>query len=93
MPGLISEEYQAGAEIKAGDWTLVPFVRTWRLRAPGNKFGITWSRPSAVLARHPDGQEQIVPVRDYTRRVICSLVGVSLGVAILFWVLARVRRR
>jgi len=68
MPGLISEEYQAGAEIKAGDWTLVPFVCTWRLRAPAVNLELPGVARQQCWRRHPDGQEQIVPVRDYTRR-------------------------
>ena len=91
MPGLLSDEFQAGAEIKTSNWTLVPFIHTWRLRAPGNEYGIIWSRPSAVLARDSDGQEHIIPIHDYTMRVIWSLVGASLGAVVLFWVLAKFR--
>ncbi len=36
--------------------------------------GLIWNRPKAVIVRTPDGQENILPVRDVTRLVIWSML-------------------
>jgi hypothetical protein len=93
MAGPLSFEYQAGDEIQAGDKTLLPFVKVWRLQFPGRSGGFVWSRPASLLARSPDGQEQLIPIPDLTRRVIGSLFGACLGAIILVWLITRINRK
>jgi hypothetical protein len=93
MAGPLSFEYHAGDEIQAGDKTLTPFVKSWRLQLPGQSGGMVWNRPASVFVRAPDGQEQIIPIHDLTRRVICSLLGVCLGAVVLVWLITRIDRK
>jgi hypothetical protein len=93
MPGPLSFEYHAGDEIQVGDKILTPFVKTWRLQFPGRSGGIIWSRPASVVARTPDGQDQVILIPDITRRVICSLLGACLGAVALIWLITRIDRK
>jgi hypothetical protein len=88
-----SFEYRAGDEIQAGDKILTPFVKTWRLQFPGRSGGIVWNRSDSVLVRTPEGQEQVIPIPDLTRRVICSLLGACLGAVMLVWLITKINRK
>ena len=93
MPDLCKVETQAGAEIQAGAYTLVPFVKTWRWQPRTGQAGFVWNRPAAILARSADGQEQVLPVPDLTLRVLLSLLGVCLGATLLMLVIPLIRRK
>jgi len=93
MPGPLTCEYQAGTEIQAGDKKLTPFIKTWRFKAPGSNFAMTWNRPDSVLARSATGQEQILPIPDLTRRIIWSLLGACLGAALLAGIISILNRK
>ncbi len=93
MTGPLTFEYKAGPPIQARDKTLTPFIKTWRLQAPGSPGGLTWNRPASVLVHSADGQEQVLPIPDLTRRVIWSLLGACLGAAILVGLISIINRK
>jgi hypothetical protein len=46
-----------------------------QLRFPVINGGVIWNRPVAVVVRHLDGEEKIVPILDVTRIVMFTLSG------------------
>jgi hypothetical protein len=93
MPRQLTFERRAGEGITAHGRVLTPITRTWSMRSPGRDFRLTWNRPEAVLVREQNGQERILPIPDYTRRIILSLISACLGAAVLAWVVIRMKRR
>jgi hypothetical protein len=94
MAEWITHEFQAGEEIKVGEKTLIPFSNVWRIKFPGNQGGsIVWNRPSSVLVRSADGEEQILTIYDLTRRIMISLFAACLGSLIIFGLISRIGRK
>jgi hypothetical protein len=96
MPRLITSETHAGEALEWGGRTLVPFAHTFGLRLPlpGRWMGaqLTWTRPVSVLVRAADGQEQLLPVVNITRRVTWTMFGAAAALALaagVFNVLSR----
>jgi hypothetical protein len=86
-------ETLAGAGVDFQDWRVVPFVKTIRLQVPGMPAGMVWTRPAAVLAIAPDGTEQVLPVQDVTRRMVCLLLGAGLVAWFVTFILRRRKYR
>lgn len=88
----IQMETRAGEPVTAGGNILIPMARVLRVMLPGMPAGgLIWNRPSAVVVRSADGQEQVLPVRDVTRQAQWALFGVAL--ALLLPALLLRRRR
>jgi hypothetical protein len=85
----IQIETQAGQSIQTGKLRLTPFARSVSLRLPGFPGGIIWNRPTAVLVQHENGDEQLLPVQDITRRQQLALLGAGLLGAVLVWLFWR----
>jgi hypothetical protein len=76
-------EIRTGKSMQVGEYEITPQTRVWRIRLPGQRAGLIWNRPAAVLVRTADGQESSIPVRDVTRLMIWSmLAGGIFGVII-----------
>jgi hypothetical protein len=81
----LNYEQKAGDPITVGDFRIVPFSQTLRVQFPGRWMGgLIWNRPASVLVTSREGQEQVLPVHDVTRRVQFSLLGACILVALLF---------
>lgn len=93
MPIPWNAENQTGEEIQAGNYTLVPFAKTWQVQSENGRAGFVWTRPTAILVRSADGQEKVLQIPDLTLRIIFSLVGVCLGATLVMTVIALIRRR
>ncbi|GAB4578250.1 MAG: hypothetical protein Fur0022_09840 [Anaerolineales bacterium] len=81
-------ETHAGNPLQAGQTRLIPFAHTVRMNFPGSG-GIVWSRPTAILAQTPDGQEIVLPVQDVTRQAQLALLGLGILGAWLIWYVYR----
>jgi hypothetical protein len=80
----LNYEQKAGDSMTIGDFRIVPFSRTLRVQFPGRWLGgLIWNRPASVLVTSRDGQEQVIPVHDVTRRVQFSLLGAGILGALL----------
>jgi hypothetical protein len=79
---LINVETHAGEPISAGTVTLVPIAKSLRLMIPGVPAGLIWNRPVAMVIRDTAGSEQVIPIRDSTRRAVLALWGAAIGSAI-----------
>lgn len=88
LPG---EEIQAGEPLELNGLRLIPFIRTARLKAPGNFFHFFWSRPASILTISADGSEQVIPVPDMTRRIQWFILGAGIVGAFLIRFVGRRR--
>ena len=79
----IEREIRTGEPIQAGDYQITPQTQVLRIRVPGQRFGLIWNRPRAVLVRTADGQETSLAVRDVTRMVMWSMLAGGVLGAIL----------
>ena len=83
MPAII-REVRSGETQKVGELEITPTTNLLTIQLPGNHAVLIWNRPRAVIVRSPNGEEQILPVRDVTRLAIWSmLAGGLLGAIIL----------
>jgi hypothetical protein len=82
-------ETRAGEPIRVGRTRLIPFAQSVRLNLPASTGGVVWSRPTAVLAQLPDGQEVVLPIKDITQQAQLTLLAIGLIGAMLIWLLNR----
>jgi uncharacterized spore protein YtfJ len=76
---LINVETHAGEPITLETATLIPLTRSLRLMIPGIPAGLIWNRPVAMVIRDKAGSEQVIPVRDRTRKAVLALWGAAVG--------------
>lgn len=81
----IQVENRAGSIIQAGENRLMPVSQAIRLQIPGLQGGLIWNRPVSVVVTTPDGQEQILPIRDVTRIAQLTLLGMAVVGSLLYW--------
>ena len=78
-------ENRAGRSIQSGAYRIVPVSQSVRLSAPGLPGGLIWNRPVSVVVTTPDGQEQVLPIRDLTRIAQLTIFGAAVLGTFLFW--------
>ena len=88
----ITLESHAGEAVQAGARRLTPISSVVRLDIPGWRGGVVWNRPAAILVSEPDGQEQLLPVRDITRITQLLVLGAGLLGSWLIWLAFRRRK-
>ena len=81
----VIDENRAGVPVQAGDMRLIPLARATRLQIPGLPVHLVWNRPAAVVAHHPGGRQQVLPVTDHTRQAQFILLGIGLLGSLLLW--------
>jgi hypothetical protein len=89
----LQSEIQASAPIRVGEKRLMTFSRALVLRLPWLKGGLVWNRPLAVWVVSPDGQKEIVPIFDLTRRIQLAIFGTGAIAAGLIWMLYRPKHK
>ena len=88
---LLNIENKAGDQIIFGDYRIIPFAQSLHLQFPGWRLGgVIWNRPVSVLVITPDGQEQVLPIQDVTRRVQLSLLGAGIMTVLLIRMIFRI---
>lgn len=85
---LIQVQTRPGTEIHSGSLRLTPYAQSLVLRLPSGQGGLVWNRPVSVLARHPDGREVTLPVRDVTRLWQIGLLALGVLGALLLQIIA-----
>jgi hypothetical protein len=85
----IEREIKTGDTRQVGDLEITPLTQVLKIQIPGHHAGLIWNRPKAVIVRSPDGQENILPVRDVTRLVIWSMLAGGLLGAIMIGLMHR----
>jgi hypothetical protein len=92
MPDLYRVETRAGTPILVNGFRLLPFVKSLSLSLPLIHFGLVWNRPYSILVIRPDGEEEILPIRDPTRQILWSLYG-AIAVLVTLTAVAELRKR
>ncbi len=77
LNSMIQFETSASSPIRIGDKSITLYARTLQLKFPKSTGGLVWNRPVSVRVQNADGTEQALPVRDVTRRVQWTLMGVG----------------
>jgi hypothetical protein len=75
---LFEVETNIGEPIYFEGGRLIPFSRSLIFRSPWKRAMLIWNRPAAVLVKKDDGQEQVIPIKDVTRRWQAALLGGAL---------------
>ena len=83
MPALFEVETQAGTPILVHGSRLLLFAKSLRLHLPMINFGVIWNRPVSILLIRPDGEEQVIPIRDRTREIVWTFYGAIVVLAAL----------
>jgi hypothetical protein len=81
----IQVENRAGGIIQAGDNQIMPISQAIRLQIPGLAGGLIWNRPVSVVVTAPNGQEQVLPIRDITRIAQLTIFASAVLGSFLFW--------
>ena len=58
-----------GNPIEVGGYNLIPISKSVQIRPRSIPAGLRWERPVGVLVRNIEGQEQVLPIQDVTRKV------------------------
>jgi hypothetical protein len=91
---LLSLETKAGNPIPVEGIKLVPFSRVLHLRLPFLHGGLIWNRPVSVLITSENGKEQLLPIHDYTRLTLWTLLSIGiLGSLLISWISRQKDRR
>lgn len=85
LDNFLHVENMAGRSIQAGAHRIVPVSQSVRLQIPGLPGGLIWNRPVSVVVTTPDGQEQVLPIRDLTRIAQLTIFGAAILGSFLFW--------
>jgi hypothetical protein len=90
---LLQIETRPGQAMMAGGKKITPFSQSVRLVLPGRQAGFIYNRPVSILATYPDGQEEVIPVKDVTRQVQLALLGIALAWTALLMFLSIIMKR
>ncbi len=82
MPTFL-REIRTGESRQVGDYQITPQTQVLTVKLPGNRSGLIWNRPQAVIVKDREGQEYSLPVPDVTRIVIWSMLAGGVLGAIL----------
>jgi len=93
MTEFLNVEIRAGEPVTIGERTITPFAQSIQVTLPGLNGGFIWNRPVSVLVQSDDGQEEVLPITDVTRLAQVNLIGMSLGVIALIWLVSRIKRK
>ena len=83
------QQTSAGEPVTAGDMKIYPVARSYRLNFPPGHGGIVWNRPRSVIVEDAMGRRQIIPIRDYTRRMQIVILAAGLVTSLLTWLIFR----
>jgi hypothetical protein len=89
MAELLQIETRSGAPLTWKGARIIPFSRTVTIRLPGWQGGLIWNYPTSVWVQAPEGEEQVLPVRDITRQVVLALLSATFGV----WMITSILRK
>lgn len=79
LPRLFHIETLTGQPLNLNGVQLRLRSQVLQIRLPTANVGLIWNRPIAVVLSRPDGQEQILPIRDVTRTAVLALLAFSVG--------------
>ncbi len=74
-----------------GDNTVKLLSRSLRFQPASYRWALIWQRPTAVVIRQQDGEQQTLPIEDITRRTQVMILTIGLLVSLLIWLGLRKR--
>ena len=89
MRRLINQKTMIGATIRAGNYEIIPLAKRTCLQAPTYRWFLSWQRPKAVVVEIPGGHQELLPIKDVTRRAQVILMGIGLLGSLLIWLVFR----
>jgi hypothetical protein len=75
---LVHTENRVGKPVRINGYQLIPIEKSSRLQPPGMWGVLLWHHPSAVVVQHPDGSNEVIEIRDPTRKAQLILLGIGL---------------
>lgn len=88
----ITTETRVGEPMSIGDTTIVPMAKSLRIQIPRLPGGLIWNRPVSLLVREPDGSEEVLHIRDITRRTQFGLILGSIAGLLAVWFVQRLSK-
>lgn len=79
----------AGEPVDIGDLNLYPISRAYRINFPGANGGISWNRPLGVIVEDQQGNRQVLPVKDVTRRYQISILSAGFLATLFTWLVLK----
>lgn len=76
---------------EVGDTTVKLLSRSLRFQPASYRWALIWQRPKAIVVRQQDGEQQILPIHDITRRTQVIILAMGLLVSLLIWLGLRKR--
>ena len=86
---IIQLETTAGDPIYLGKIKAIPFAKSLRVTLPGSIGGFIWNRPISLLLDRGNGEEQVVPLVDFTRVAQLTLLGAGLIGSLFIYLFTR----
>ena len=86
-------EIRTGEPLQAAGWQILPVSRALVIQSQRFPAGLVWNRPNAVSVRTADGQEQMLPIYNETRRQQLILLGVGLLGSLLIGIIFSLLRK
>jgi hypothetical protein len=86
-------ETKTGEPLLAAGWQILPVSRALVIQSPRFPAGLVWNRPNAVSVRTADGQEQMLPIHNETRRQQLILLGAGLLGSLLIGIIFSLVRK
>jgi len=76
---------------EVGNATVKLLSRSLRFQPASYRWALIWQRPKAVVVRKQNGDQEILPIRNVTRRAQLIIIGLGLLVSLLIWLGLRKR--
>lgn len=86
---ILVQQTSAGEPVIVGDAKIYPVARSYKLDFPSGHGGIVWNRPRSVIVEDAMGRRQIIPIRDYTRRLQTGILSVGFIISLFTWLVFR----
>ena len=86
------QQTNAGDPVSVHDFTVYPVAVSHRVNIPGTHGGFIWNRPKAVIVEDSNGNRQVIPVVDPTRRFQFIILGTAVVGTLLTWLIFRKSR-
>ncbi len=83
------QQTNAGEPIEVGNLAVYPIARSYRINLPAARGGLIWNRPLAVIVEQENGERQILPIVDQTRRLQIGFWLTALLGTMMIWLLFR----
>ena len=84
---LVQFENRVGKAIKSGPYEIIPIEQSLQMQPPGMRAFMFWRKPSSVIVQHPDGNEEVLEILDFTRQAQIALFGITLLISRVVWLI------